>query len=277
MGAKKPGSTRKGGAKAKVSEKRTAKKASVKPVEESPPAGIARIYIMGKQYEVPLGLTIQKALEYAGMRLLRGCGCRGGFCGACGTVYRTEGDYRLKVALACQTVVEDGMFLTQIPFYPANKATYDVEALTPSLESVVQSYPELMRCLQCNTCTKVCPQDIDVMQYMAAAMRGDIARAADLSFDCIMCGLCASRCPAETVQYHVGLLCRRLYAKYIIPKATHLAERLKEIDQGKFDGEIEELMKMKLDDLKKLYDSRDIEPEEETDETVVVSSGEVTD
>ncbi|HEC82861.1 MAG TPA: 4Fe-4S ferredoxin, partial [Firmicutes bacterium] len=33
---------------------------------------MVRIYIMGKQYEVPKGLTIQKALEYAGMRLLRG-------------------------------------------------------------------------------------------------------------------------------------------------------------------------------------------------------------
>ena len=79
------------------------------------------IFIMGKKYEVPKGLTIQKALEYAGMRLLRGCGCRGGFCGACGTVYRTEGDYKLKVALACQTVVEDGMYLTQIPFYPGQQ------------------------------------------------------------------------------------------------------------------------------------------------------------
>jgi hypothetical protein len=63
------------------------------------------IYIMGKSYEVPSNLTIMKAMEYAGYRLIRGCGCRGGFCGACGTVYRTKGDYKLKAGLACQTVV----------------------------------------------------------------------------------------------------------------------------------------------------------------------------
>jgi ferredoxin len=223
---------------------------------------MVKIYIMGKRYEVPEGLTIQKALEYAGLTLLRGCGCRGGFCGACGTVYRKEGDHKLKVALASQTVVEDGMYLTQIPFYPAHKANYDISKLTPSLESVVQNYPELLKCLQCNTCRKVCPQDIEVMQYMAAAMRGDVARAADLSFDCIMCGLCASRCPAETVQYYVGELCRRLYGRHVAPPAKHLARRLGEISQGKFDKELDEMVKMNVSDLKKIYDTRDIEPEE---------------
>jgi len=243
------------------------------------PGKMVMIYIMGKQYQVPEGLTIQQALEYAGLRLLRGCGCRGGFCGACGTVYRKLGDHKLKVALACQTVVEDGMYLTQIPFYPANKATYDIENLSPSLEAVVTNYPETLRCLQCNTCRKVCPQDIEVMQYMAAAMRGDIAKAADLSFDCIMCGLCASKCPGDTVQYHVGELCRRLYGRYVQPKAKHLERRLAQIKAGKFDKEIAELAKLELADLKKLYDSRDIEPEdaEEPAETTAGSSGDVND
>jgi hypothetical protein len=36
------------------------------------------IYVMGKRYEVPAGLTIMKALEYSGYQLKRGCGCRGG-------------------------------------------------------------------------------------------------------------------------------------------------------------------------------------------------------
>jgi Na+-translocating ferredoxin:NAD+ oxidoreductase RnfC subunit len=258
-----------------------AKKAPTKPKTKkaAKDAGpeMVDIFIMGKKYEVPKGLTIQKALEYAGMTLLRGCGCRGGFCGACGTVYRTQGDYKLKVALACQTVVEDGMYLTQIPFYPANKATYDVEKLEPALEDVVQCYPELMRCVQCGTCTKVCPQDIDVMQYMATAMRGDIARTADLSFDCIMCGLCASRCPAETVQYYVGILNRRLYGKYIAPPAGHVADRIKELKANKFDKEIEDYMKMDQKDLQKIYESRDIEPEDLSGATAAAVSGEKND
>ncbi len=218
------------------------------------------IYIMGKPYEVPKGLTIMKAMEYTGYQFIRGCGCRGGFCGACGTVYRTPGDYRIKVGLACQTVVESEMYLTQIPFYPANKARYNIEKLKPSLNILIRHYPELSRCLSCKTCDKVCPQNLRVMDTMAAAMRGDIAKAADLSFDCIMCGLCASRCPAEIVQYNVSLLTRRLYGRYIAPPSIHLARRLEEVKEGKYDAELEELMNKDLDGLKSLYATRDIEP-----------------
>ena len=45
------------------------------------------IYVMGKHYAVPEGLTILTALEYCGYRIIRGCGCRAGFCGACATIY----------------------------------------------------------------------------------------------------------------------------------------------------------------------------------------------
>ncbi len=217
------------------------------------------IYVMGKKYEVPKNLTIMKAMEYVGYRFIRGCGCRGGFCGACGTVYRTKDDYKLKNALACQTMVEDGMYLTQIPFYPANKAIYDLEKLEPNANTILKLYPELFRCVGCNACTKICPQDINVMDYMAYAERGDITSAADLSFDCIMCGLCASRCPAETVQYNIGILCRRLYGRHIAKKARHLEERVEEIKKGKFDSELEKLMKTDENKLKKIYDERDIE------------------
>jgi formate hydrogenlyase subunit 6/NADH:ubiquinone oxidoreductase subunit I len=220
------------------------------------------IYIMGKRYEVPNKATILKALEYSGYRMIRGVGCRGGFCGACGTVYRTPDSYKLKVGLACQTVVEEGMYLTQIPFYPANKAIYDIEELNPVPSTILELYPETFRCVQCNTCTKVCPQDIEVMDYMQAALRGDIAKVADISFDCIMCGLCTSRCPAETVQYNVALLCRRLYGKYIAPKAEHLNIRVREIDNGTFDDELMKLKNMDQNRLRELYSAREIQKEE---------------
>jgi heterodisulfide reductase subunit C len=216
---------------------------------------------MGKRYEVPSNLTIMKAMEYAGYRFIRGCGCRGGFCGACGTVYRTKDDYKLKAGLACQTVVEDGMYLTQIPFFPANKAFYDLQELKPTAEQVIKLYPEIFRCVSCNTCTKICPQDIEVMNYVNAALRGDISKAADQSFDCIMCGLCAARCPAEIVQYNVGILCRRLYARHVAPPAKHLQDRVAEVDEGKFDSALEELVKADEKKLRKLYNERDIEPQ----------------
>jgi len=221
--------------------------------------GMVTIYLMGKQYEVPGNLTIMKAMEYAGYRLVRGCGCRGAFCGSCGTVYRIKGDYRLRVGLACQEMVQDGMYLAEIPFFPGEKATYDVETLKATAESILKLYPEVFRCLACNACTKACPQDIEVMEYIQAALRGDIAKAADLSFDCVLCGLCASRCPAEIVQYQVGLLARRLYSRHVAAKAQHLAKKVDELKAGTFDKDIEKLMKMEKPKLAEIYNARDIE------------------
>jgi len=218
------------------------------------------IYIMGKKYMVPPTLTIMKALEYSGYQLIRGVGCRGGFCGACATVYRLPGDYRLQIGLACQTVVQPGMYLAQIPFFPAQRAAYRLDELEPTFQTVFTLYPELMRCLSCGTCTKACPQDIDVKQYMADAMRGDIHAVADRSFDCILCGLCAARCPAEEAQYNIAILCRRLYGKYLAPKAKHLAERVREIEEGKWDAALEELKSLSEEELRKRYNERDIEP-----------------
>ncbi len=219
------------------------------------------IYIMGKRYMVPPSLTIQRAMEYAGYRLLRGCGCRAGFCGACATVYRIAGDYRLHIGLACATLVQPNMYLTQIPFFPAERRPYKLEELKATPETLFSIYPEVLRCLQCGTCTKACPQNIDVRAYMAAAMRGDIAAVADKSFDCIMCGLCAARCPAEEVQYNIAILCRRLYGRYIAPRAQHLAERVREIEAGKYDAEIAALKAMSKEELAEKYNSRDIEPD----------------
>ena len=164
------------------------------------------VYIMGRKYLVPQGLTILKALEYAGYRITRGCGCRGGVCGACVTVYRKKGDYRLKVGLACQTVVEPEIYLAQLPFIPANKAIYSLNAVSP--DDVNAIYPEIMRCVACNTCTKSCPMELDVMNYMAAAIRGDLEKVVELSMECVMCGMCAERCPAELSPFNVALLIR---------------------------------------------------------------------
>ncbi|MEO0087428.1 MAG: 4Fe-4S dicluster domain-containing protein [candidate division WOR-3 bacterium] len=219
-----------------------------------------KIYIMGKEYLVPEGLTIMRALEYCGFLLIRGAGCRGGFCGACSTVYRKKDSFRLKVGLACQTTVEDGMYLAQIPFYPANKALYNLEELDYDTQIFIKYYPEILRCISCGSCNRVCPQDLKVMEYVNAAIRGDVKKVAELSFDCIMCGLCASRCPAEIVQYYVGLLGRRIYGRLIQRKAKDLEKRIKEIEDGKFEKDLQELMKMPVEKLKELYEKREIEP-----------------
>jgi ferredoxin len=219
------------------------------------------IYIMGKRYEVPASLTIMKALEYAGYRLVRGVGCRGGFCGACATVFRRANDYRLRIGLACQTMTEPGMHLTQIPFYPAPRARYDITKIDATFGTLVSLYPETLRCLGCGTCTKVCPQDLDVKDIMAYAMRGNIAAVADKSFDCIMCGMCVSRCPAEEMQYNIFILARRLYGRYLAPPAKHLAERVQQIEAGQYDDDLARMKAISDADLRQMYNERDIEPE----------------
>jgi len=75
----------------------------------------------------------------------------------------------------------------------------------------------------------------------------------------LCCGLCAIRCPAEIVQFNVGLLARRLYGRYLNKKSQHLEERIKEIEEHKYDAEYEKLMKMSREELKKLYYERDME------------------
>jgi ferredoxin len=220
------------------------------------------VYIMGKRYEVPASLTIMKAMEWAGYTLVRGVGCRGGFCGACATVYRMRGDERLRFGLACQTMVQPDMYLGQIPFFPTQRAGYDLAQLSPAPATLWKLYPEILRCLGCGTCTKSCPQEIDVKGYMALLMRGDVAGAADKSFDCIMCGLCAARCPAEESQYNYAILARRLFGRYLAPRSQHLADRLVEIERGDFKAAIDELRAADRDSLKKRYAERDIEPED---------------
>lgn len=219
------------------------------------------IYVMGKKYAVPETLTIMKAMEYAGFKFIRGAGCRGGICGACPTVYRKPGDYKLHFGLACQTVVEPDMYLTQIPFYPANRAEYDIEKIEPAAESIHALYPELFRCVACNNCTKSCPMDVEVLDYISALKQGDIAEAARLSFDCIQCGLCASRCMGELPQYHIAQLARRIYGKYFQPRAEHLQKRVEEIRSGKYDKLLAELTKMSRAELTTRYEEREREPD----------------
>ncbi len=219
---------------------------------------LVTVYIMGEAYQVPAGSTIIAAMEYAGFQLKRGVGCREGFCGACATVYREKGDYRIKGGLACQTVVTDGMVLSQIPFVPAEKPIYDLKTLTPDINTIKLLFPTVFRCLACNTCTKACPQEIKVMDYIQALKRGDIARAADLSFDCIRCGLCALRCPAEIVQYNAAILAQRLYGRYLAKRSPELDDRIKEIQSGKYEAELNELASLDREQISKRYYERQI-------------------
>ena len=98
------------------------------------------VFFFGKKYSVPENLTIMTAMEYAGYKLVRGCGCRNGFCGACATIYRIKGDNELKSCLACQTKVEEGMYVATLPFFPLEKKQYDMENIKPTEQVMMQLY-----------------------------------------------------------------------------------------------------------------------------------------
>ena len=220
---------------------------------------MVNVYLMGKKYTVPSSLTIMGAMEYAGYQLVRGCGCRCGFCGACATIYRIKGDQELKVCLACQTKVEDNMYVATLPFFPLVKQVYDIEKVKPEEQIMMQLYPEIYSCIGCNACTKVCPQSLPVMQYIAYAQRGEYKKCADTSFDCVACGLCSTRCPAGITHAQVAVLARRLTGKYIAPETEHLKKRVAEIENGEWDAPVAEVMAKSIDELKDLYNNRDIE------------------
>ena len=140
---------------------------------------MVNIFLFGKKYSVPANLTIMRAMEYAGYQLKRGCGCRNGFCGACATIYRIAGDNELKACLACQTKVEDNMYIATLPFFPLVKQVYDIEKIGPTEQVMMQLYPEIYACIGCNACTKACTQELNVMQYIAYAQRGEYEKCSE--------------------------------------------------------------------------------------------------
>lgn len=222
-------------------------------------ADMVNVFLFGKKYEVPSDLTIMEAMEYAGYKLVRGCGCRNGFCGACATVYRVLGDRELKAALACSTKVEDNMYVATLPFFPLIKEGYDIEEVRPDEQIMMHLYPEIYSCVGCNACTKACSQGLNVMQYIAHAQRGEYEKCAELSFDCVMCGICSSRCPAGISHPQVAMLARRLNGKYIAPESKHVTQRVKEIQDGICAEAMEAIMAKPIEELKELYNHRDIE------------------
>ena len=110
---------------------------------------MVNVYFSGKRYSVPADLTIMTAMEYAGYTWKRGCGCRHGFCGACATIYRIKGDNELKTCLACQTQVQEGMYVASIPFFPTDKRTYDINEIKPTQQIMMELYPEIYSCIGC--------------------------------------------------------------------------------------------------------------------------------
>lgn len=137
--------------------------------------------------------------------------------------------------------------------FPFVKALYDVDDLKVEANQIKELYPEIEKCIGCNTCTTVCPQDLQVMEYVTAALKGDYEKVAGHSLGCIMCTICGTQCPGELVPFYIALLCRRIYGAHMTTKDNFLPKRLDDIENNVFEKELNELMVMEEDSFEELY------------------------
>jgi ferredoxin len=68
-----------------------------------------------------------------------------------------------------------------------------------------------------------------------------------------MCGLCAARCPAGLMPHYYFLLCRRLIGRYFLSPFIDVFSRISEIKDRKYEKEMDRLLELDTDSLKKIY------------------------
>ena len=210
---------------------------------------MVRVEIEGKPFQVPAGVTLMKAMWYAGKDVLRGAGCLGGFCGACATYYRTKDDPKVKTCLACSMAVEDGMSFSFMPAFPARKAIYNLPELKDPKQDLFELYPEAPLCRNCNACTEACPQKIDVREGVWKAVFGDFKAVSDMFMDCVMCGMCAPVCIADIAPNLVAVYASRAQGVHFTEKPEGLATRIKKIADGDYQDDWDRILKLSDEEL----------------------------
>jgi succinate dehydrogenase/fumarate reductase-like Fe-S protein len=213
-------------------------------------AKMIKVGINGKDWSVPEGLTMIQAMWYTGHEVIHGIGCLGGVCGACAAVYRMPGDFHLHNALACQTLVKENMAFSLIPSFPSQRADYKIETIADTKEELFKLYPESATCRNCNACTAVCPQGIDVRDAVWRSVFGDFKGVTEGTMSCVMCGLCVSRCIAEMAPHEIALYARRAYGSQELKFPDNLLHRMEAIQSGDFDAELSRLMSLSPEMLK---------------------------
>lgn len=209
------------------------------------------VEIEGKPFQVPAGITLMKAMWYAGKDVVRGAGCLGGFCGACAAYYRTKDDPKVKTCLACSKAVEDGMSFSFMPAFPARKALYDIQTLKDPKQDLFELYPEAPLCRNCNACTEACPQKIDVREGVWKAVFGDFKAVSDMFMDCVMCGMCAPVCIADIAPNLVAVYASRAQGAHFMDKPEGLGLRIKDISDGKYQQDWDRILQLSDEDLQK--------------------------
>jgi Fe-S oxidoreductase len=200
------------------------------------------IELEGRKIRVPGEVTVIEALWDTGHDVKRGVGCLSGLCGACTVAYLEKGGKKAKFGLGCQKVVEDGLNVIMMPYFPSRVARYLLDTMEDPLARLAEVYPELYTCDDCKACN-VCPEWINVAGVMKAAKGADYETATEHIMDCIMCGLCASRCSKGIAPQHVALFIQRALAKER-PFPPNLRRRLEEVASLHHDADWERVAAM---------------------------------
>lgn len=222
------------------------------------------ITLDGTLYQVLPGRTILVALEMAGFHFVRGVGCRGGVCGACTVLYRSDKSHELKAGLMCQDEVLDGMEILSLPYVPQKKAIHDLTLVSGNSPGyrVLSLYPEVINCVMCGECTRLCPMGIDVMAFVGMIKRGDLRGAAQESFTCVQCQACVLRCPSSISQPNTALAARRFHGRFQDTPAEHLGKTLERLEQKNYQAIFGTLRRMDPIEFQALYQRREREPDD---------------
>lgn len=218
----------------------------------------------GTDYRVSPGRTLLVALEEAGLRFVRGVGCRGGVCGACTVLYRLRDSHALVAGLMCQDEVQDGMEILPLPYIPQKKVPHPLtlNADETTAYHVLTLYPEVNHCVMCGECTRLCPVGLDVMAYVGMIKRGDLCGAAQASFTCVQCQACVLRCPSSISQPNAALATRRFHGRFQVPTADHLTKALEKGESGHYRSVFRRVRRMDPVEFQALYQRREREPDD---------------
>jgi succinate dehydrogenase/fumarate reductase-like Fe-S protein len=192
--------------------------------------------IEGREVEAPATCSILQAIVHAGQTLVEGVGCMGqGVCGSCRVMVRRSGEHEVTTALACETLIEDGMQVAFLDYFtiPARHA-YRMEDIGDSwqmLRTIGEIFPEASHCRHCSGCDRACPKHLDVQRGVNLAVEGKLGASGQVFDECVMCNLCTLACPEHIRPNHLGLFVRRMISSLSLRPAD-LMMRLQQIESG---------------------------------------------
>lgn len=197
---------------------------------------MVRLSIEGRQIEAPEDCSILQAFLHAGETLVEGVGCMGqGVCGSCRVMVRRSGENEVKTALACETLVEDGMQVAFLDYFTASERhVYRIEDFRDSwdaMQAIADVFPEAAHCRHCSGCDRACPKGLDVQDGVKFAVEGKLAASIHVFDECVMCNLCTLACPEHIRPNHLGLFVRRMIAAQSL-RPANLMLRLRQIENG---------------------------------------------